>query len=74
MPSFLKIFPAHAQKPKSFPIQPVSINYVLFTSVKADQMSHFVGPILPKEGGGLDYLGQCLKFYCFLEGIPYVFP
>ena len=29
---FLKIFPAHAQKPKSFPNQPVSLNYVLFTS------------------------------------------
>ena len=26
---------------------------------------NFVRPKLPREGGGLGNLGQCLKFYCF---------
>jgi len=33
---FLKIFPAHAKKSKSFPNQPLSLNYVLFTSARIE--------------------------------------
>ena len=31
---------------------------------------NFVRPKLPRLGGGLGNLGQCLKFYCFFKGIP----
>ena len=36
MLKILKIFPDHIQKPKSFPNQPISLNYVLFTSTRVE--------------------------------------
>ena len=47
-----------------------SINNTLEAIFKSEECLNFISPKVPKEVGGLGNLGQCLKLYGFLEGIP----